>query len=111
MEPEQTDDVWLDDRVEFSFAELARFSGLSEAVLRELVDYGALVPNNPQEAQWNFSGDIVVTVRAAGRLREDLELDAQALALTLTLINRIRKLEAQLCNLRAQLPRRHAQSA
>jgi chaperone modulatory protein CbpM len=110
MELEQTDAMWLDDRGEFSFAELARFSGLSEAELRELVDYGALVPNNPQEAQWTFSGDIVVTVRAAGRLREDLELDAQALALTLTLINRIRKLEAQLCNLQAQLPRRHAQS-
>jgi chaperone modulatory protein CbpM len=108
MELEQTDAVWLDDRLEFSFAELARFSGLSEAELRELVDYGALVPNNPQEAEWSFSGDIVVTVQAAGRLRADLELDPQAIALALTLINRIRDLEAQLSNLRAQLPRRSA---
>jgi len=106
MEPEQTDAVWLDDRLEFSFAELARFSGLAEAELRELVDYGALVPTNPQEAEWTFSGDIVVTVQAAGRLRADLELDPQALALALTLINRIRELEAQIGNLRAQLPRR-----
>jgi chaperone modulatory protein CbpM len=108
MELEQTDAVWLDDRLEFSFAELARFSGLSEAELRELVDYGALVPNNPQEAEWTFSGDIVVTVQAAGRLRADLELDPQALALALTLIKRIRALEAQIGNLRAQLPRRTA---
>lgn len=106
MEFQQTDAVWLDDRLEFSFAELARFSGLSNAELRELVDYGALVPNNPQEAEWTFSGDIVVTVRAAGRLRADLELDPQALALALTLISRIRELEAQIGNLRAQLPRR-----
>jgi chaperone modulatory protein CbpM len=106
MEIQQTDAVWLDDRLEFSFAELARFSGLSNADLRELVDYGALVPNNPQEAEWTFSGDIVVTMQAAGRLRADLELDPQALALALTLINRIRELEAQIGNLRAQLPRR-----
>jgi len=106
MEIQQTDAVWLDDRLEFSFVELARFSGLSNAELRELVDYGALVPNNPQEAEWTFSGDIVVTMQAAGRLRADLELDPQALALALTLINRIRELEAQIGNLRAQLPRR-----
>ena len=106
MELQQTDAVWLDDRLAFSFAELARFSCLSEAELRELADYGALVPNNPQEAEWSFSGDIVVTVQAAGRLRADLELDPQALALALTLIKRIRELEAQIGNLRAQLPRR-----
>jgi hypothetical protein len=49
---------------------------------------------------------MVVTVQAAGRLRDDLELEPQALALVLTLIGRIRDLEAQLCSLRAQLPRR-----
>ena len=106
MEIQQTDAVWLNDRLEYSFAELARLSGLSEAELRELADYGALVPNNPQGAEWTFSGDIVVTVQAAGRLRADLELDPHALALALTLINRIRELEAQVGNLRAQLPRR-----
>ena len=83
-------------------------SGLSEAELRELVDYGALAPIDPQAAQWTFSGDIVVTVQAAGRLRADLELALQALALALTLIRRIRELEVQLGDLRAQLPRRHA---
>ena len=106
MELEQTDAVWLDAHHEFSIAELVHCSGLSEAELRELVDYGALEPNNPQGAEWTFSGDIVVTVQAAGRLRADLELDPQALALALTLIKRIRDLEAQIGNLRAQLPRR-----
>lgn len=106
MKPEQADAVWLDARHEFSFAELVQISGLSEAELRELVDYGVLMPTDPQGAEWTFGGDIVVTVQAAGRLRDDLELDAQALALALTLINRIRDLEAQLRNLRAQLPRR-----
>lgn len=106
MKLEQADVMWLDARCECSIVELARLSGLSEAELRELVDYGALEPINPHEAEWTFSGDIVLSVRAAGRLRDDLELDAQTLALTLTLIKRIRELEAELGDLRARLPRR-----
>jgi hypothetical protein len=106
MQPEQIDSVWLDAHHEFSIAELVQCSGLSEAELRALVDYGALEPNDPGCAEWRFSGDIVVTVQAAGRLRADLDLDPQALALALTLITRIRDLEAQIGDLRAQLPRR-----
>jgi chaperone modulatory protein CbpM len=106
MKPEQADAVWLDAQQEFSLAELVQCSGLSEAELRELVDYGVLAPTDPREAAWTFSGDLVLTVQAAGRLRDDLELDPQALALALTLINRIRELEAQLRSLRAQFPRR-----
>ncbi len=102
MNPEQVDVVWLDAREEYSLAELVHCSGLSEAELRELVDYGVLPPTDPQGAEWTFGGDVVVAIQAAGRLRDDLELDPQAL----TLMRRIRDLEAQLCSLRAQLPRR-----
>lgn len=106
MRPEQTDAVWLDARYEYSIADLEQCSGLSQAELRELVDYGALVPNDSQRAEWTFSGELVVTAQTAGRLRADLELEPQALALALTLIKRIRELEAQISDLRAQLPRR-----
>ena len=108
MQAEQTDAVWLDARHEYSLAELEHCSGLTQAELRELVAYGALAPNNPQGAAWTFSGDIVVTVQTAGRLRADLDLDPQTLALALTLIKRIHELEAQIDHLRAQLPHRHA---
>ncbi len=106
MQLEPIDDAWLDARHAVSITELVQCSGLSEAELRELVDYGALAPTNPQDSEWRFSGDIVLTVQAAGRLRADLELEPQALALALTLIARIRELEAQLGELRAQLPHR-----
>ncbi len=106
MELQQTDVVWLDARCECSLGDLVQLSGLSEAELRELVDYGAVTPNNPQEAEWIFSGDIVVAIRAAVRLRDDLELDTQTLALALTLVNRIRDLEAQMSQLQAQIPHR-----
>ena len=106
MLPEQTDAVWLDAQDEYSLAELEQCSGLTQAQLRELADYGALVPINPQGAEWTFSGEIVVTAQTAGRLHADLELEPQALALALALIKRIRELEAQISSLRAQLPHR-----
>lgn len=104
MQLEPTEDAWLDARHAVTITELVQCSGLSEAELRELVDYGALAPTNPLDAEWRFSGEIVLTVQAAGRLRADLELEPQALALALTLIGRIRELELQLGDLRARLP-------
>ena len=106
MQPDQVEAVWLDAHHCYSIAELERCSGLSEAELRELVDYGVLTPIDPQGVEWTFGGEVVVTIQAAGRLRNDLELDPQALALALALLGRIRELEAQLQSLRAQLPRR-----
>jgi chaperone modulatory protein CbpM len=106
MNSERADVLWLDEHHEVSFSELAESSGLSDAELRELVDYGALVPTNLRSVQWTFSGDCVVAVRTACRLRNDFELDPQALALALKFIVRIRELEAQLRDLRAQLPHR-----
>ncbi len=106
MQPDQVEAVWLDAHHRYSIAELERCSGLSEAELRELVDYGVLTPIDSQGAEWTFGGEVVVTIQTAGRLRNDLELDPQALALALTLLGRIRELEAQLQSLRAELPRR-----
>jgi len=107
MNIELTDVVWLDEHHEVSFAELAELSGLSEAELSELVDNGALVPTNPQVTPWTFSGHYVVAVRTVCRLRDDFDLDSHSLALALVFLNRIRELEAQLHDLRTQLPHRN----
>src|SRR5712691_11152152 len=105
MSAERSETVWLDARCEVSFAELAQLSGLTEAELRELVEYGALAPNDPREAQWTFSGACVVAARTAQRLRESFDLDPNALSLALGFLERIHALEAELRALRAQLPR------
>jgi chaperone modulatory protein CbpM len=108
MNSERADILWLDEHHEVSISELAESSGLSDAELRELVDYGALVPTDLSSVQWTFSGECVVAVRSACRLRNDFELDSHALALALKYMTRIRELEAQLRDLRAQLPHRSA---
>jgi chaperone modulatory protein CbpM len=96
--------LWLSEQREFSLAELTELSGLSEAELRELVDYGALEPANPQAEQLIFTAERVVAARTACRLRNDFDLDMHGLALILIYLGRIRDLEAELRDLRARLP-------
>jgi len=117
MKVELTEAQWLHEQAEISIQELAELSGLSAELLCELVEYGALVPINAQApvnvgvpidvelAQWRFTVDCVVAARTVGRLREDFDLDANALSVALKLIERIHGLEAQLQELRTQFPR------
>ena len=104
MKAEHTEAVWLTEDNEFSLAELAELSGLSEAELRELVDYGAVTPVNPDSSPWIFNGKCLLTVRTACRLRISFDLDPHGVALIVSLLDRIHGLEAQLGSLRAQLP-------
>jgi chaperone modulatory protein CbpM len=101
-----TDETWLDCHCELSLTELTQLADLSEAELRDLVEYGALEPTDPQASPWMFSGDCVMVVRSACRLRNEFDLDTHALALALQFLHRIRDLEAQLRSAHAQLPQR-----
>ena len=107
MRVEITEALWLDERHEFSLAELADLSGLSKEELRQLIEYEALLPANPAAAEATFSADCLVVARTACRLRNDFELDTGALAVVLSLLERIRGLEAELRAAHAQWPRGH----
>jgi len=95
---------WLHAHYEVSIEELCEFSGLSQAELGELVASGVLAPTDPAAQEWTFSADRLVTARTARRLRQDFELDPDAVALVTTLLERIRDLEAEIRDLRARLP-------
>jgi chaperone modulatory protein CbpM len=101
MNIEQADALWLDERTEITLEELVALSGMPEEVLRELVECGVLVPAEARAAGWSFTVGCITTVQTARRLREDFDLDANALALALRLLERIRELEAQLRESRA----------
>ena len=105
MTAEHADAVWITESQEYSLAELVTLSGLPEAELRELVEYGALRPANPQAASWTFSGQCLLSVRAANRIRGSFELEPHGLALIVSLLERIRELEASLGKAAAQQPR------
>ena len=104
MQSETYHALWLDRSQLVSLDDLVILSGLTESEVHELVEFGALVPVNAEENPWSFSADCVVTVRKASRLRDDLELDAHAVVLALTLLEQIRALEAELAQLRALQP-------
>jgi chaperone modulatory protein CbpM len=98
--------AWMTDHTEVTLGELAALSGLPEDMVCELVECGALAPAGSSRVQWTFSARCVVTMRTAGRLRNDFDLDANALALAVSLLERIHELESQLHATMAQIPRR-----
>ena len=101
MKIELCEALRVDERGEVSFAQLIEYSGLPEADLRELIDYGALSPLDPKAAPPSFSASALGLVRVAGRLRHDFELDANAISLLLSYVARIRALEEEVRALRA----------
>jgi hypothetical protein len=99
---------WLTEKCEFSIHELVELSGSSVEELRELVEFGAITPVNPDSSAWVFPGKCLLTVRAACRLRASFDLETHGVALVISLLDRIRDLEADMESLRAQLPGRGA---
>jgi chaperone modulatory protein CbpM len=86
---------------EISFAQLIEYSGLPEGEVRELVAYGVLIPLDPAAALWSFDASALRAARLAERLRHDFELDANAVSIVLTYVERIEALEEELRALRA----------
>ena len=106
MKSEHTEAVWLTEDTEFSLAQLAELAGIPESEVRELVDYGAVTPVDPESSPWIFNGKCLLTIRTASRLRVSFDLEPHGVALIVSLLERIHDLEAQLGSLRAQFPQR-----
>lgn len=87
--------LWQSSHKAISFTQLTELSGLSEQELRELVENGVFVPLDKKDKQWTFTADYAVTARTVHRLRNDLDLDAHGLTAALTLLERVRLLEAE----------------
>jgi len=97
--------AWSDEGACLRLSELADLADLSEAELLELVDCGALTPDEGTPGQWMFGLTSLTVARTARRLREDFELEPHGAALLLVFVERIRRLEEELRDLRARLPR------
>jgi chaperone modulatory protein CbpM len=94
---------WLHGHYQVSIVELADTCGMSEAIVRELVEYGALAPADPGAQPWMFSAEWIGRMRKAARIRADLELETEALALVLSYLERIDRLEQEIAHLGAQI--------
>jgi len=99
--------VWLHAQARLRLVELSDACGLTQEVLRDLVELGVLEPADA--AAMEFAADCLPTLRAAARLRADFEPETHALALVVSYLRRIAELESQVQALVAQLPTKGAQ--
>ena len=104
MKSEHTEAVWLTEDTQFSLAQLAELARIPESEVRELVDYGAVTPVDPESSPWIFNGKCLLTIRTASRLRVSFDLEPHGVALIVSLLERIHDLETELGSLRAQFP-------
>jgi chaperone modulatory protein CbpM len=98
------DALWLEDHRRVPLRELAEVSGLTEAEVVELVEYGALSPAGAPAEHWVFSVSAITVARTAHRLGEEFALEPHGVALLLAYVERIRELEAELRAARATGP-------
>lgn len=105
MTTERDEAFGFDEERPLALSDLADLSGLSEAEVLELVDYGALSPADATAEQCVFTVHAVTIARTARRLREEFELEPHGVALLLSCLDRIRDLEEQLRALQVRLPR------
>ncbi|HEY9281166.1 MAG TPA: chaperone modulator CbpM [Eoetvoesiella sp.] len=98
-----TESVWLNTSDICSFEHLSEVSGLAKDDLLDLVETGVIEPSNKDPDNYFFHASCIVVARTARRLRDDFELDAQGVALAMSLLRRIDGLEAELASLRARL--------
>jgi hypothetical protein len=96
------DAMYIDAIAEVTWSQIVSASGLPENELRELVRYGALVPQNPEATTWTFEARWLVVAKTASRIRRDFELDPHGVSVVLCYLERIERLETELRALRAQ---------
>jgi len=84
-------------------AQIAQLSGVSEADLWALAEYGVLMPCEPETEPATFDADYVAKLQRAAAMRQDLALDSHGFALALMFLNQITSLEAQLGNAQREL--------
>lgn len=101
MSIERSSVVWLESRTDYSVHEVVEMSGLPPALIDELIACGAL-PVVGTLTSTHLEAEAVILARAARRLRDHFELDDQGLAVAVSLLRRVRVLEAALSDTRAR---------
>lgn len=90
-------EVWL------SLNELCERCGLQRALVVELVELGLVTPETVTPDRWQFQLSAVPTLYQAVRLRRELDLDWQGVAVAMDLLEQIQALRQQVNSLERQL--------
>jgi MerR HTH family regulatory protein len=91
------------DTTLLSITQTAQLSGVCEADLLGLVEYGVLTPSAPDDKPKTFEIGCVMKLQRAALMRQDLALDAHSFALAMLFLNEISGLESDLQNAQREL--------
>lgn len=70
-----------------TLTELCRFCGADSGWVMELVEHGALDPQDPTSTEWEFHAVAIARARKARRLQRDFEVNVAGIALILDLLD------------------------
>lgn len=91
--------------VQLDMAEFCEAADLSDVYVIEIVEHGILEPQGAQPREWRFTDYELVLAKRAAKLRRDLELEWEGVALALDLLEEVQELRAENRMLRQRLAR------
>lgn len=91
--------------VQLTLEECCQLLELPAATLVEIVEYGIVQPSGHAPQDWRFDEPSLSRMQRARRLQRELELDWQAVAVTLDLLSELERLRAENRMLKQRLQR------
>lgn len=83
----------------YTLVEVCAICGVHAHRVGDLVSFGIVEPTGPTQDAWQFSESAVHRAKQALRLRRDLGLEAQGLALALDLLDEVKRLRRMVSRL------------
>ncbi len=94
---EMVSGIVMDDNQTISLAELCRCCALPAEQIVTMIEHGIVEPIEARItiAHWKFSGDSVIRIQTAIRLKRDLGVNLAGAALALELLDEVKSLRQQ----------------
>ena len=91
--------------VQLDMAEFCEATDLSDVYVIEIVEHGILEPQGAQLKDWVFNDYELTLAKRAAKLRRDLDLEWEGVALALDLLEEVQQLRAENLMLKQRLGR------
>jgi chaperone modulatory protein CbpM len=91
--------------VQLDMAEFCEATELSDVYVIEIVEHGILEPQGDQPKDWVFNDYELTLAKRAAKLRRDLDLEWEGVALALDLLEEVQQLRAENRMLKQRLGR------
>jgi len=91
--------------VQLDMTEFCEAADLTDVYVIEIVEHGILEPQGGPPREWRFTDYELALAKRAAKLRRDLELEWEGVALALDLLEEVRELRAENRMLRQRLGR------